>query len=141
MLAARHLFLKFEEWTLTVTGNDIVGCYKKFCVIARKCNFNFFLFPYYIILNVKIFFQIFLHICSFLDTISLNNLNFVCKYIHTILADQSIWRSRLRKRWCVDLREFPPIPPGIQSVLDFKYPFYIYQIQRLKTLNERRNKP
>lgn len=44
--------------------------------------------------------EIFLHICSFLDAKFLtDSLSLVCKRFNDILSDQSIWRSRLKKRW------------------------------------------
>jgi hypothetical protein len=52
--------------------------------------------------------QIFLNICSYLDTRFITcSLSLVCKRFHEILSDKATWRSRITKRWG---KEYPPVP-------------------------------
>ncbi|PSN30204.1 hypothetical protein C0J52_21036 [Blattella germanica] len=52
--------------------------------------------------------ELFLHICSYLDARFItHSLSLVCKRLHEILSDESIWKSRITLRWG---SMYPPLP-------------------------------
>ncbi|OAD56971.1 F-box/WD repeat-containing protein 9, partial [Eufriesea mexicana] len=64
-------------------------------------------------------FQIFLHICLFLDTSTLvHGLSLVCKQFHQILNDNSLWKMRISKIW--PNTGYPVLPPAEDDELFWK---------------------
>ncbi|KZC06275.1 F-box/WD repeat-containing protein 9, partial [Dufourea novaeangliae] len=64
-------------------------------------------------------FQIFLHICSFLDASTLvRGLSLVCKQFHEILNDGSLWKVRISHMY--PHTDFPILPPADDDELFWK---------------------
>lgn len=56
-------------------------------------------------------FQIFLHICSFLEASTLvHGLSLVCKQFYLILKDDSLWKTRINHLW--PDASYPILRPG-----------------------------
>ncbi|KAK0164467.1 hypothetical protein PV328_003091 [Microctonus aethiopoides] len=63
--------------------------------------------------------EIFLHICSFLDSSTLvHRLGLVCKQFYNILRDDSLWKGRINKLW--PNTRYPILPPADDDKLFWK---------------------